>query len=227
MDMYFNWYNTTLDALNQLWGGFVMFLPGFLGAIIVFIIGWFIAYGFGKLITEVLKKIKFDEMVSKEEWRKSLEKAEVNVSLSDFLGHIGKWIILIIFLWASMEIMGLNQFANFIKDVVNYLPNIIVSAFIFVVAVVVADILSKIVVMTTEKAKFQHTALAGEIVRWSIWIFAIFTVLMQLDIATEMLSILFKGVVALIVIAGGLAFGLGGKEVAADILQNMTRKMKK
>jgi len=97
---------------------------------------------------------------------------------------------------------------------------------IFVVAVIFADFLSKIIVVTTEKAKFKFTSFAGKIVKWSIWIFAIFAILIQLGIAEELIITLFTGVVALIVIAGGIAFGLGGQDFARDTLKDIKNKLK-
>ena len=68
--------------------------------------------------------------------------------------------------------------------------------------------------------------IAGAIVRWSIWVFAIFAILLQLGIVEDLVRTIIQGIVALIVIAGGIAFGLGGKDVAAEILQNLKKKLK-
>ena len=62
--------------------------------------------------------------------------------------------------------------------------------------------------------------------RWSIWIFALIAILMQLGIAPMLLQTLLTGIVALFVIAGGLAFGLGGKDIAAELLSDLKRKLK-
>jgi len=224
--MVIDWYTITLRALGDLWQGFLLFLPKIIGALIVFLIGWFIAIGIGKLVTEILKRLKFNRIFEKGVWKTALEKAEFKIDASGFIGAICKWILVIVFLLAAVEILGLVQFAGFLTKVLGYLPNVIVAALIFVVAVIIADITEKIVRAGVEGVKMGYGQIAGAIVRWSIWIFAILAILMQLKIGTELILTLFTGFVALCAIAGGIAFGLGGKEVAAEILQNLRKKLK-
>jgi len=228
--MVIDWYTITLRALADLWQGFLLFLPKIIGALIVFLIGWFIAIGIGKLVTEILKRLKFNQIFEKGVWKEALEKAEFKIDASGFIGAICKWILVIVFLLAAVEILGLVQFADFLTKVLGYLPNVIVAALIFVVAVIIADIAEKIVRAGVESVRVGYGRIAGAIVRWSIWIFAILAILRQLLVAPALIDTIFSalvyGVVALLVISFGLAFGLGGKEVAAEILQNLRKKLK-
>ena len=163
--MTLDWYAVTIGALAGLWQGFIGFIPSLIGALIVFIIGWFIAIGIGKLVSEILIRIKFNMIFESSGWRKALEKAEVKTSPSEFIGMIVKWILVIVFLMAAVEILGFVRFADFLTGVVGYLGNVVVAALIFVVAVILADILAKIIVATTESVKFEYSHLAGDIVR--------------------------------------------------------------
>lgn len=224
--MVIDWYAVTLQALEGLWVGFLAWLPKIIGAIIVLLIGWFIAIGVGKVVSEILKRLKFNRIFERGVWKEALEKAEIKIDASEFIGAICKWILVIVFLLAAVEILGLVQFADFLTKVLAYLPNVIIAALIFVVAVIIADIVEKVVRAAAEGAKLAYAHLAGVIVKWSIWIFAILAILIQLKIAPDLLQTLFTGFVALIVIAGGIAFGLGGKEVAAELLQNLKKKLK-
>ncbi|MDP2864238.1 MAG: hypothetical protein Q8N73_01070 [bacterium] len=224
--MVLDWYSATLEALQGLWQGFVIFIPKLVGAIIIFIIGWFIAIAVGKLISEILKRIKFNQIFERGVWKEALEKAEFKIDASGFIGAVCKWILVIVFLLAAVDILGLVQFADFLVKVLAYLPNVVVAALIFVVAVIIADILEKVVRAVVEGAKVGYGQVVGAIVRWSIWIFAILAILIQLKIAPSLLQALFIGFVALIAIAGGIAFGLGGKEVAAELLQDLKKKLK-
>ena len=165
-------------------------------------------------------------MFEKGVWKEALEKAEFKIDASGFIGQIVKWVFVIVFLMAAVEILGLTQFAGFLKNVLAYLPNVIVAAFILVVAVIVADFLEKIVRAAVESVRVGYGHLVGIIVKWSIWIFAILAILLQLKIAPSLIQILFTGLVAGLVISGGIAFGLGGKEIAAGILQDLHRKFK-
>ncbi len=223
-----NWIDITIIALQDLWQGFIAFAPKLVGAIIVFLIGWIIAVAVGKIVSEVLKRIKFNKIFEKGGWKTALEKAEISADASSSIGAVFKWVLVIVFLVASVEILGFQQLTFFLTDkVLGFLPNVIVAAFIFVVAVIIADILEKIVRATVEGAKFGYGQIAGAIVRWSIWIFAIFAILNQLGIGKELVAAITQGIVWFIVLAAGLAFGIGGKDVAGELLSDLKRKMKK
>ncbi len=224
--MVLDWYSITLEALQNLWQGFLGFIPVLIGAILVFAIGWFIALGTGKLVSEILSRLKFNEFFERADWQKALQKADLTVNPSEFLGTIVKWILAIVFLLASVEILGLPQFTEFLGKIVSYLPNVFIAALIFIVAVIIADVAGKIVVASVEKMKIGYANLAGIIARWSIWVFALLAILYQLGVVRPMVQALFTGLVAFFVISFGLAFGLGGKDVAAEILQDWRRKLK-
>src|SRR6056297_2074122 len=127
-----NWYSTTIEALQGLWGGFLGFIDELLGALVVFTIGWFVSLGVGKLITEVLRKMQFNELFEGGSWGRAMDKSDVEVDPAKFIGELFKWIVLIVFLLAVAEILGLAQFAEFVQEILTYLPNVVASALIFV-----------------------------------------------------------------------------------------------
>lgn len=221
-----NWSLATIDALQNLLQAFLSFIPSLIGAILVFVVGWIVSVAFGKFVAEVLKKVKFNQIFEKGAWKDALEKAEFKVDAAGFLGGVVKWVLAIVFLTVAVEILGLQGFAGFLNNVLGYLPNVVVAAFIFVVAVIVADISEKVVRATTESIKVGYGHLVGVIVRWSIWIFALLAILLQLRITPALIQTLFTGLVGLIVIAGGIAFGLGGKDVAGEITRDLYKKLK-
>lgn len=221
-----NWTEATILALQDLWQGFLTFIPTLIGAIVVFIIGWFIAVAIGKSVAAILERIKFNRLFEKGGWKEALERAELRIKPSEFIGVIFKWVLIIVFLQIAVGILGWAQFADLLGRVIGYLPNVIIAALIFVVAVIVADIVEKVIVAATERAKFAYTHIAGVIVKWAIWIFAILAILQQLIIAPEFVSILFSALVYGVVAVLVISFGLGGKEVATEILQDLKRKLK-
>ena len=224
------WTKITVDALGDLWQGFLAFTPNLIGAIIVFIIGWLVASGVGKLVERILVKLNFNKLFEKEGWKEALARAEMKVDVSRFIGAIIKWVLVIVFLLASVEILGLIQFADFLKGVLNYLPNVIVAVLIFVATFILVDIVEKLVRASVERIKIGYGNIVSLIVKWSIWIFAIFAILRQLWIAPQLIDTLFSalvyGAVALIVMSAGIAFGLGGKDVASKTLEDLRRKLK-
>lgn len=224
--MFLDWYTLTIQSLQNLWQAFMGFVPALIGAIIVFVIGWYISTGVGKLITEILRRIKFNKIFEKGSWDEALAKADIKVDASGFIGAIIKWVLVIVFLLAAVEILGFVQFASFLNGVLGYLPNVIVAALIFVVTVIVVDIVEKVVRVAVESIKVGYGQMISAVIKWSIWIFAIMAILYQLGIARPFMETLFQGLVAMLVISLGIAFGLGGKEVAAEMLQDLKRKLK-
>lgn len=220
------WYSVTTNTFEGFWVSFLNFLPSLVGAILIFVLGWFVAIGIGKLISGILHKMKFNDFFEGKGWKDAMDKAEVKVNPSEFFGSLVKWILIVVFLWIAIDILGFDQFAAFMQDVVIYLPNVIVAVFIFVLAVMLADLLAKIVMATTDKAGFPYSKFTGTIVKTSIWIFAIFAILIQLGIAREMILAIFYGLIALLALAGGLSFGIGGKDAAAKLIEDIKKKIK-
>lgn len=219
-----DWSNITLYSLQKLWEGFLDFIPSLLAALIIFTIGWFVAILIGKLITEVLRKLKFNQAVERGSWDESLAKANIKVDASEFLGAIVKWILVIVFLQAAVGILGWMQFAGILGKLIDYLPNVVVAVLIFAVTVIIADIIEKVIRVSTERAKVGYGQMISAIVKWAIWIFAIMIILEQLNIGGILPQAIIFGIIGFLALGGGLAFGLGGKEAAADIIKDWRQK---
>lgn len=222
-----DWITLTYQALQKTWVGFIDFLPRLLGSLILFIIGWFIAVAVEQITVKILEKLRFNRLFERTGWKEALEKAEFKMNPSEFIGVIFKWILVIVFLLVAVEILGLAQFAGFLRSVIAWLPNLVVAVSIFVVAAVAADILAKITVAALEKTRVDYARLAGKIVRWAIWVFALLAILFQLGVVRPLIETLFTGLMAGFAIAFGIAFGWGGKEMAADLLEDWRRHIRR
>jgi len=223
---YVDWSVAIIQPFLQ---GLVAFVVNLLLAIVVFIIGYLISVGIGKLITEILKSVKFNKLFEKEGWKTALQRARIEVDPSGFIGAIFKWVFVIVSLLIAVDILKLTQFASFLKDVLNYLPSVISAALIFVAAVIISDIVEKIVRVSVERMKIGHGYMAASIIKWAIWIFTIFLILDQLLPSSDLVKVLYTsivyGVVGALALGIGLAIGLGGKDVANEILTDMKRKI--
>ena len=207
----------------------VTFVGNLILAIIIFVIGYLISAGIGKIIAEILKSIKFNKLFDKEGWHHALQRANVDVDPSEFIGAIFKWVFVIVSLLIAVDILRLAQFGMVLTQVLNYLPNVIVASLIFVVAVIISDIIEKVVRITVEKMKVGHAYLAASIVKWSIWIFTIFLVLEQLLPNSLLVKTLYMaivyGIVGAVSLGIALAIGLGGKDTAAEVIRDMKSKI--
>ncbi len=130
-----------------------------------------------------------------------------------------KWFIVIVFLLASFDVLGLNQVNSFLAEVVGYIPQVIVAVLILMVAVVVGNAMHRLVVGSARAAHVRSAELLGRVTKWSIWIFALLAALYNLGIAPALIQTVVMAVFAGGALAIGLAFGLGGKETAQKLIE--------
>lgn len=221
------WGEILLQSLQNLWLGVADFVPKLLLAVVVFIIGWLIAELIKKGIAKLLEALKVDQLLAATGLEKMIEKAGYKLHAGLFIGWLVKWFIIIVFLVASLQIVGLTQVNMFLNEVVLvYIPKVIVAALVLLIASVVADLARKVIAGSAKAAGVSHAKMLGTVAHWAIWIFAFIIALAQLGIATQFIYILFIGVVSMLSLAGGLAFGLGGKEAAKESLAKMQDSLK-
>ena len=220
MDFFNNWSTGFTDTLLSVWYGVLGFLPNFLGAIIIFAIGWIVASLIEKLIEGLFKSFKVDSALKTAGLQDVVERSGHKLNSGKFLGSLVKWFVIVVFLIASFDVLGLKEVNIFLKDVVlSYLPQVIVAVLVLMVSVVLADAVQKLVTASARAAHVKSASLLGAIAKWAIWIFAVLTALFHLGIAPALIQTLFMGVVVAAALATGLAFGLGGKEVAGRMLE--------
>lgn len=224
--LYSEW---SLSVIQPFLQSLISFVANLILAIVVFIIGYLISVGIGKIVTEILKSVKFNKLFDKEGWHDALQRANVDVNPSEFIGAIVKWVFVIVSLLIAVDILKLTQFGNILTQVLNYLPNVVVAALIFVVAVIISDIIEKIIRVTVERMRLKHGYLAASIVKWAIWIFTIFLILEQLLPTSDLIKTLYMaivwGIVGTVGLGIAIAIGLGGKDTAAEIIRDMKNKI--
>jgi hypothetical protein len=221
------WGNTISGAFQGIWSGTVDFLPNLVAALVIFIIGWIIAALVGKLIAHLIRAIKLDTALEQAGFGAVVKRAGINLDSGAFIGGLVKWFIIVAFLVASFEVLGLNQVNVFLQSVVLlYLPQVIVAVLILLVSVVIADVLSKIVAGSARAAGVRSANFLGTVTKWSIWIFALLAALVQLGIAVGFIQTLFTGVVVALSLAFGLSFGLGGQDAAGRWIEKTRDEIK-
>jgi hypothetical protein len=208
----------------ELWLKFVNLIPNIVGAIIIFIIGLFIAKAIGRLVTEIIKKIYVDKAVSATGLKKILESIGFKVEVSYALGVLVTWFLYVVVLVATADVLGLSQISEFLGSVVLYLPNVFIAIVILVVGIVVSNFIHTLVKETSLAAHLAAADFLADVAKWALLIFTIMAALIQLKVATELIQILFTGLVFMISLAGGIAFGLGGKDKAKEILDKLIQK---
>lgn len=216
------WSEVLIESLQNFWFGVVDFAPKLILAVVVFIIGWLVAELIKRGIVHLFEALKVDKLLSQTGLEKVIERAGYKLNAGLFIGWLVKWFLIIAFLIPSLEIIGLTQVNGFLtNDVLGFLPQVFVAALVLLVASVVADLLEKVVVGSARAANIQSAKMLGTVARWSVWVFAILAALWHLGIAGRLIETLFVGFVAMLALAGGLAFGLGGKDTAGEVVKKM------
>ena len=219
MNLIQNWGDVFTQSLQSVWYGVASFVPGLIVALIIFAIGWVLATLVEKLVESLFKALKIDAALKSAGFEEVVKRAGHNLNSGLFVGALVKWFIIIVFLMASFGILGLDQVNVFLAQVVNYIPQVIVAVLILMVAVVIATALQKAVVASARAGHVKSAELLGRITKWSIWIFALLTALITLGIAPTLIQMILTAIFAGGALAIGLAFGLGGKEVAARLIE--------
>lgn len=219
------WGEAITKSLMDLWARFVNFIPQLVGAILVFVIGLILASVLGKVVERIVRAFHIDQALSRMHISERFRQAGFNFSVAAIFGGIVKWFLILVFLMAATDILGLAEVTKFLNDIILYLPNVLVATVILSIAVLLANFVYAIVRGSTRAAGIMSASLLATIVKWAIMIFGILAALIQLGIAPSLVNTLFIGVVGAISLAAGLAFGLGGREEAALLLRKVREEM--
>jgi len=208
-------------SLQNLWLLVVNFLPSLIGAIIVVILGVIVGAVLERVVERVMYYLKLDALLRKLGLETYLQRAGMKLSSGHFLGRAVYWFIMVAFLLAASDILGFVALSGFLRDVLNYIPSIIVAILIVLASLVVANFLRGLVRASVLSAKLHAAKALGTLTWWVVVVFGLLTALLQLGIAVSIINTVITGLIAMLAIAGGLAFGLGGKEYASHIIRRL------
>lgn len=198
------------------------YLPSLLGGLLILIIGLLI----GGIVKHVLiSLLGFLRVESLFERAKLLKKTEVKI-WEDVLVEILKWALIIVFLIPALEVWGLSQATVFLNQFLLYLPNVIVAVIIGFVGLLSANLVSDLVRHSVKSMGAGSANSLAVFTKGAITFFTVLIVLNQLGVAQDLIRILFTGIVAMLALAGGLAFGLGGRDLAKEILEALKNRLK-
>lgn len=220
-----DWGTATVSSLENLWFGFISVLPVILGALIVLVIVWVVSISLGRLVTQILRAFRVDEGVERLGLKKGVRKAGFKFDVSELVGDLVKWFGIIVAVLAAADILGLEKVSEFLSEVLLYIPNIVVAAVVLIIGVLLASFLAKLTRSSVKVAGLASSDAVAAVVRWSVLIFAFLVALDQLGVAQAIIGTLVNGFVAMLAIAGGLAFGLGGREAASDFIKKVKHEI--
>ncbi|MFA5178082.1 MAG: hypothetical protein WC427_00800 [Candidatus Paceibacterota bacterium] len=203
-----------INASNLIWGIFIL------------LAGWFVSVKIRNMAIDIFNKIRLNQMAKTLGWETFFDRYDAHLNIAKFFGAIIEALFLIMFFTVFFDIIGLNQFNSVLMSIISFFPNILISMIIFIFAIFIASFSKKIVLVSLEKEKITYSGILGNIISSAAWILAVLAILYQLNIVPTLILSIFIGFVALIVITFGLAFGLGGKDLAKKLLEGWEEKMK-
>ena len=225
--MFETWSVGLKESFSGLWDGVVSFIPNLIVALIIFVVGWAIGSLLGQVVNQIIKSLKIDNLLRSAKVDEVLKRAGFNLDSGRFVGDLVEWFVIIVFLVASLDVLGLTQVTAFLNQVVLlYLPQVIVAVLILLVAVVIASAMQRVVVGAAMAAGVKSANFLGSVTKWAIWIFAVLMALFQLGIAAPFVQTLFTGFIVALSLAFGLSFGLGGQQAAAGFIEKVREEIK-
>jgi len=219
--MFYNWAGSVATSLQDMWWGVLAFLPGLIAALVVFILGLIVAAGLGALVEKIFQAIKLDAFLNSIGLSPFFERAGIRLNGSRFLGQIVNWFLIIAFLLAVTDILGLTALSAFLVEVLYYIPSVIAAVLVMLASVVLANFLKNAISAAVKSAKFSSAEFLGNLTWWVVVIFGLLAALIQLNVAADIIGALVYGLIAMLALAGGLAFGLGGKDYASHLVNKL------
>ena len=218
--------NLFLDSSQQFLNEIAISLPRILGAILILIIGWIIARLLKRGLVKLLYLIKFNYLTENAGVDKFLKEGGAKVNSIDIIGTLLYWILMLIVIIATLNSLNLTVASTLFNEIMIYLPNIIVAIIILIIGIYLARMVSQITKTSLKGMKEKTSELISQIAFIAIIVLTVFVTLSQLNIAAEIVTNAFTIIFGAICLALALAFGLGGREKAAEILNEMMKKNK-
>lgn len=210
-----------IDTLNGSVASIISFVPLFLSGFIILLIGIIISTFLRQIVRGGLEFVKFESFLKKYGVPESKEAA----NWSTILSEIVRWFVIIVFLVPTAQVWGLGQFVQVLNNLLMYLPNVFIAVLLLLVGFVVSKLVFDLLIASLRGLSSDSAKSIAMVGRWSVLIFVFLVVLNQLGIASDLIRILFSGIVAMVALAGGLAFGLGGKDAAKGIIDRLGKKL--
>src|SRR5918998_6432257 len=192
---------------------FLSYIPQLIGALVILIVGYVIAKVLQAVVGRVLQAVGFDGWMEKGSIKQFFDRAETNQTPVSILGQLVFWFVFIIALTMAADALGIPQVSVILGQLIAYIPSIIAAVVILILAALLANFVSGVVRGGT------GSGLLASVAQYAIIVYAVFAAITELGIAVQLTAPTFLIVLGAVALGAAIAFGLGGREVAQDILQ--------
>ena len=219
-----NWQSLIIAPVREMLTKILGYLPTLFGALIILILGWIVARIIKRLLEALLKAIRFDALADKSGITGILKKGDLKITASQVISGLVYWLVIIMVLVMVVNALGLPKASDVLASLFAYVPKVIGALFVLVVAMFLASFVSSIVQTAAGNAHLPRPELYAGVSRWAIIIFAATIALGELGIGTLLVTATFNIILGGVCLGLALAFGLGGKDVAARYLDELIKR---
>ena len=213
------------DALVQSYQRFFTqlsaFLPKLIGFVLILIFGWIIAKIIRAVSVRLLGVVRLNVLTEKAKIDQFLSEGGIKQSAIEIIGTLFYWLIMLIVIVAAFNSLGLRVASELFNQVILFIPNIIVSIFVLILGLFLANFTRQVVVTYCRNVGIQNADTMGKIAQYAIVIFVVSIALTQMNIGEEILTNLIVVLFGAVCLALALAFGLGGRDWASCVIENL------
>ncbi len=215
-----DWGTALMSSLTEAMAMLFSAIPKILGFLVIILAGWFIASLAEKAVAAVLRTVHFNDLAERSGFADFVRKMGVNTDSSGMIGLVVKWFIRLIALVVAFDALGLPAVSDVLRQLLLWLPNVVVALMVLVIGGLAAHALSNVVRGAASEGGLGNPDFLAKVASTLVWAFAIVVAVNQIGIATELVNTLFMAFVGAIALAIGLSFGLGARDTAAEIVRN-------
>src|SRR3954467_11672139 len=219
-----DWSEAMLTSLAGAMAMFFAAIPKVLAFVLILVVGWIIAGLIARGVAALLRGIHFNQVAERSGFAAFVRNIGVKTDCAGFLALVAKWFIRLIVLVAAFDALGLPAVSDVLRQLLLWLPNLVVALVVLVIGGLAAGALASLGRGATARAELGDPDLLANIARIAVWAFAIVVAVNQIGIATTLVNTLFMAIVGAAALAAGLAFGIGGRETAGQIVQRWYRR---
>lgn len=220
-------FDIFLNSLASFWQRFADFIPQLLAALVLLFIGWIVAKIIRSAMKHLLKLVHFDRLAEKSGIEAFLKQGELDITLAGLLSELIYWLVMLVVIVMVSNSLGLHSVAELFNKIVLYIPNIIVAMLVLVFGSLLARFLNRLIFAYLTNIGVQSALTISTITEYAVLVFVFFVALEQLQIGTHLLTAAFQISFGAVGLAFAIAFGLGGKEWAAGVIEKMSTKNKR
>jgi hypothetical protein len=220
------WGEAMVEAFRDMMKRVALVLPKLLALLSFILLGVIVGLAIKAFLQRLLKAVRLDVLSERWGLRAALAKAGFKQPLSQVVGRLAFWTVFVLFVFMGVDALDLPATAGLMGQILGFLPSVVAAGLLLLVGVLLGNFFAEAILIATVNAQIQEARFIANLVRWGIFLLTAAMVLTQLGIAKEIVvaafSILFGGVV----LALSIAVGLGGRNIARDMLERRWRKDK-